>query len=70
VGKTCGPGWDDETVLRTPEVVFRTPPPVTGRAGDVNPPVTVRARVANTAAGVHQGRTGRLRSAGRHTAFS
>jgi hypothetical protein len=30
------PGWDEETVLRTPEVVFRTPPHVTRRAGDVN----------------------------------
>jgi hypothetical protein len=64
------PRWDGETVLRTPEVVFRTPPPVTGRVGDVNPPVTVRARAANTASGTHQGRTGRLTSAARHTAFS
>ncbi|MEY3173659.1 MAG: hypothetical protein RLZZ436_1573, partial [Planctomycetota bacterium] len=63
-------GWDGETVLRIPEVVFRTPPPITGRAEDVNPPVTVRARAANTAAGAHQGRTGRLTSAARHTAFS
>jgi hypothetical protein len=65
-----GLGRDGETVLRTPEVVFRTPPPVTGRAGDVNPPVTVRARAANTAAGAHQGRTGRLTLPACHTAFS
>jgi hypothetical protein len=26
-------GWDDETVLRTPEVVFRTPPPLQGVRG-------------------------------------
>jgi hypothetical protein len=65
-----GRSWDGETVLRTSEVVFRTPPSVTGRAGDVNPPVTVRARVANTAAGARKGRTGQLTSAARHTAFS
>jgi hypothetical protein len=29
---------------------------VTRRAGDVNPPVSVRARVARTASGTHQGR--------------
>jgi hypothetical protein len=29
---------------------------VTRRAGDVNPPVTVRARVASAAPGAHQGR--------------
>ncbi len=29
---------------------------MTRRAGDVNPPVTVRARVARTASGTHQGR--------------
>ena len=28
----------------------------TGRAGDVNPPVTVRARPARAAAGAHEGR--------------
>lgn len=48
------PGWDDETVLRTPEVVFRTPPHVKGRAGEVNPPVTERANAARTEPGPHR----------------
>ncbi|MFM8478629.1 MAG: hypothetical protein ACKOEO_22830, partial [Planctomycetaceae bacterium] len=48
--------WDGETVLRTPVVVFRTPPHLPGRAGDVNSPVTVRARAARVAAGAHQRR--------------
>ena len=51
-----GSASDGETVIRTPEVVFRTCPHVTRRAGDVNSPVTVRARVARTASGTHQGR--------------
>jgi hypothetical protein len=33
---------DGETVVRTPDAVLRTVPHVTRRAGDVNPPVTVR----------------------------
>jgi hypothetical protein len=37
----------------------------TRRAGDVNPPVTVRARVAGAATGARQGRTGRLTSTAR-----
>jgi hypothetical protein len=37
----------------------------TGRAGDVNPPVTVRAHAASVAAGSHRGRTGRLTSTAR-----
>jgi hypothetical protein len=58
-------GWDGETVLRTMAVVSRTVPHVTRRAGDVNPPVTVRARAARTATGTHEGLTGRLTSTAR-----
>gem|GEM_PF-5613272 len=36
---------------------------------DVNPPVTVRANSAKTAAGTHQSLTGQLTSTARHTAF-
>ena len=68
-GSSQGRGWDDETVVRKPEVVFRTPPHLTRRAVDVNPPVTMRARAANTAPATQQGRTGRLTSAARQKVF-
>ncbi len=60
---------DGETVLRTPDFVLWIRPTVTRRAGDVNPPVTVRARVAGTASGTHRGLTGRLTSTARHRTF-
>jgi hypothetical protein len=65
-----GPGpWEGETALRTPDFGLWIRPTVTRRAGDVNPPVTVRARVARTAPGTHQSVTGRLTSTARHGTF-
>ena len=80
-----GRGWDGATALRTPDFVLWIGPTVTRRAGDVNPPVTVRAnarvcRVANTDTGVAvvfamanvrcgRGVTGRLTSTARHGTF-
>ncbi|MFM7037632.1 MAG: hypothetical protein ACKO2L_07905 [Planctomycetaceae bacterium] len=62
-------GWDDETVLRTPDFVLWIRSTETKRSGVVNPLVTLHANVARTASGTHQGRTGRLTSTARHTAL-